>query len=38
MDTTCSANGHRQTGTLNYEILTVWETTPRTTLKKTYRL
>jgi hypothetical protein len=28
----------RQTATLNYEISTVWETKPRTTTQKTYRL
>ena len=37
MCTTCSANGQRQTetATLNYEILTMWETT---TPQKTSRL
>ena len=38
MCTTCSANGQRQTATFNYEISTVWETMPRTTPQKTYRL
>ena len=38
MDTTCSANGQRQTATLNYEISTMWETKPRTTPQKTSRL
>ena len=28
----------RQTATLNYEISTMWETKPRTTLQKTSRL
>jgi hypothetical protein len=31
-------DGDRQTATLNYEILAVWETKPRTTLQKTDRL
>jgi len=38
MDTTCSANGQRQTATLGHEIKTMWETKPRTTLRKTSRL
>ena len=28
----------RQTATLNYEISTIWDTKPRTTLQKTSRL
>ena len=35
MDTTCSANGQRQTATLNYEISAMWEMKPRTTPEKT---
>ena len=35
MDTTCLANGQRQTATLNYEISTTWEMKPRTTPQKT---
>jgi len=38
MDTTCSANGQRQTAILNYELSTMWETKPRTTRLKTSRL
>jgi len=34
MDTTCSANGQRQTTTLNYEMWNIWETKPRTTPQK----
>jgi len=36
MGTTCSANGQRQTATLNYEISTMWETKPRTTSQETF--
>ena len=35
MDKTCSANGQRQTATLNCEISTVWETNSRTAPQKT---
>jgi len=35
MDTTRSANGWRQTATLNYEISTMWEMKPKTTPQKT---
>jgi protein gp37 len=35
---TCSANGQRHTAVLNCEISAVWETKPRTTPHKTYRL
>jgi hypothetical protein len=38
MGTTHSDNGQRQTATLNYEISTMRETTPRTTPQKTSRL
>ena len=42
MDTTYSANGQRQTdrqtATLNFQIKTVWDTKPRTTRQKTFRL
>jgi hypothetical protein len=34
MDTTCLANGQRQTATLNYEISTMCETKPRTSPQK----
>ena len=33
----CTANDQRQTAILNYEIPTMWETTPRATLHKTSR-
>ena len=35
MNTTRSASGRRQTTTLNYEILAMWETKPRKTPQKT---
>ena len=35
---TCSANGQRQTATLNYEISTVWEKKPRTTTLRISRM
>jgi len=38
MDTTCSANGQRQTATLNYEKSTMWETQPRIFPQKTSEL
>ena len=38
MDTTCSANGQRQTATLSNEISTMWETESRTTPVETSRL
>jgi hypothetical protein len=31
MDTTCLANGQRQTAILNFEVLTMWEMKPSTT-------
>ena len=34
MDTICSANGQRQTVTLNYELSIMWETKPRTIPQK----
>jgi len=34
MDTSCSANGQRQTTTLNYEISITWEMKTRTTPQK----
>lgn len=37
MDATYSANGQRQTATLNYEISTVWATKPRMILLQTSR-
>jgi len=38
MDTTCSVKRQRQTGTLNYEISTMWETKPKMTPRKTSKL
>jgi hypothetical protein len=38
MDTTCSANGQRETATINYEISTMRITKPMTTPQKTSRL
>jgi len=38
MDTTRSANGQRQTGTLNCAISTMWETKPKMTPQKTSKL
>jgi hypothetical protein len=38
MGAACSANGQRQTATLNHEISTMWETKLRTTAQKTSRL
>ena len=38
MDTTCSANGQRQTATLIYEMSTMWETKTRTAHQKTSQL
>ena len=38
MGATCSANGQRQTATLNHEISTMWETKLRMTPQKTSRL
>jgi hypothetical protein len=35
MDATCSANVRRQTGTLNYEMSTLWELKPNTIPQKT---
>jgi len=37
-NTTCSANGQRQTAIRNDEVSTMWETKPRTTRLKTCRL
>ena len=34
MDTICSANGQRQTVTLNYELSVMWETKLRTIPQK----
>jgi len=36
MDTTFSANGPRQSATLNYEISTTWEKKPTTTSPKDF--
>ena len=38
MDTTCSANGKRQTATPNCEISTMWERKPRKTPQENSRL
>jgi hypothetical protein len=38
MDTTCPANGQRQTATLNYGISTLWERKPRKTPQENSRL
>jgi len=38
MDTTCSANGQRQTATLNYEKSTMWEKKPRIIPQNTSRI
>jgi hypothetical protein len=38
MNTTCSANGQRQTAILNYELSTMWETNPKTTPLTSSRL
>jgi len=38
MNTSCSANGQKQTATLNCEISTMWKTKPRTTPQKASRL
>jgi len=38
MDTTCSANGQRQTGTLNNAISTMWEMKPKMTPRQTSKL
>jgi hypothetical protein len=35
MDTSCSANGQRQTATLNYEISIMWKIKPWTTPQTT---
>jgi len=35
---TCSANGHGQAATLNYEISTIWEKKPKTIPQKTSRM
>jgi hypothetical protein len=38
MNTTCLANGQRQTAIINYEISTMWETKPRAIPQRNYRI